>query len=74
MNKVYLAEWKAVIYSIGTKNNDFKKVNYCSCFMRLLMAEGVLPMMGCTGRLPKKGLSFAGFRYIKGREICHLGL
>ena len=30
VNKVYLAEWKAVIYSIGTKNYDFKKVNYCS--------------------------------------------
>ena len=24
VNKVYLAEWKAVIYSMGTKNNDFK--------------------------------------------------
>ena len=30
-------------------------------------------MMVYTGRLPKKGLAFSGFRY-KGREICHLGL
>ena len=35
---------------------------------------GVLPMMAYTGRLPKKGLPFSGFRYVKGREIYHLGL
>ena len=27
---------------------------------------GLLPMMACTGRLRSKGVSFAGFRYIKG--------
>ena len=35
---------------------------------------GVLPMMAYKGRLPKKGLPFSGLRYVKGREICHLGL
>ena len=35
---------------------------------------GVLPMMAYMGRLPKKGLPFSGFRYVKGREIYHLGL
>ena len=53
VNKVYLAEWKAVIYSMGTKNNGF----------RTMRGAGVLPMMGYTGSLPKKGLPFLGFRY-----------
>ena len=53
---------------MGTKNNDFRKMNYCSGFMRLFVAGGggVLPMMAYTGRLPMKGLHFSGFRYIKG--------
>ena len=29
---------------------------------------GALPMMAYTGRLPKKGLRFLGFRYIKSRD------
>ena len=80
VNKVYLAEWKAVIHFIGTKNNDFHKRNFSSWFMRLFVAGGeeggggVLPMMAYKGRLPKKGLPFSGLRYVKGREICHLGL
>ena len=41
VNKLYLAEWKAVIYSIETKNNDFKKMNYCSCFMRLFVLHWI---------------------------------
>ena len=75
VNKVYLAEWKAVIHFIGTKNNDFQKMNCCSWFMRPFVAGGgVLPRMAYMGRLPKKGLPFSGFRYVKGREIYHLGL
>ena len=77
MNKVDLGERRAVIYYIETKNNDFHKMNCCSWFMRLFMAGGgggVLSMMAYMGRLPKKGLPFSGFRYVKGREICHLGL
>ena len=54
---------------MGTKNNDFRKMNYCSGFMRLFVAGGGgggLPIMAYTGGLPKKGLHFLGFRYIKG--------
>ena len=40
VNKVYLAEWKAVIHFIGTKNNDFHKRNFSSWFMRLFVAGG----------------------------------
>ena len=77
VNKVYLAEWKAVIYSMGTKNNDFKNrwivvLDFCDFLGP--SGGGVLPMMAYTGRLPKKGLPFSGFRYVKGREIYHLGL
>ena len=35
---------------------------------------GVLPIMAYTRRLPPKGVSFSGFRFMKGKEICHLGL
>ena len=60
-----------------TKNNDFKKMNCCSWFMRLFGkvagGGGALPMMAYMGSLPRKGLHFSGFRYIKGREIYHLG-
>ena len=35
---------------------------------------GVPPIMAYTGRLCPKGVPFSGFRYIKGREIGHLGI
>ena len=88
VNKVYLAEWKAVIYCMGTKNNDFKKMNYCSWFRRLFVPrdslyDGLYP----TGMLPPKGVhsffrpqvyqrvrDFTSCSILKSREICHLGL
>ena len=32
---------------------------------------GVLLLLASTGRLHSKGVPFLGFRYMKGREICH---
>ena len=70
VNNVYLAERKAVIYSIGTRNNDFKKdellfliyATFCTRGGGGIPYDGLYP----TGRLPPKGAPFSGFRYMKG--------
>ena len=55
VNKVYLAEWKTVIYSIGTKNNDFRKMN---CFFLIYATfrgrggGGGTPYGGLYGEAP----------------------
>ena len=67
VNKVYLAEWKAVIHFIGTKNNDFHKKNCCSGFMRLFVAGGGgAPYDGLYGEAPQERVTFFRFQVCKG--------
>ena len=66
VNKVYLAEWKAVIYSMVTNNNDFKKkMNCCSWFLRLFGADvggggGGTPYDGLNGEAPQELFQASG--------------
>ena len=64
VNNVYLAEWKAVIYSMGTKNNDLKKrwivaLDFCD-FLGPRREGGGTPYDGLYGEAPQELFQASG--------------
>ena len=76
VNKVYLAKWKVVIYSMGTKNNDFKKrwivvLDFCDF---LGPGGGVTAYDGLYGEASQERVTFFRLQVYKEQGLYHLGL